>query len=70
MIILVIILIYLVIAHVINFISVADGCYLVDFEDLIANLLWPVFLPYALFRKFFKKQVIICKTENLRAVMG
>ena len=53
--ILVIILIYLVIAHVINFISIADGCYLVDFEDLIANLLWPVLLPYVLFRKFFKK---------------
>ena len=56
MIILVIILIWLVGAHVCNFISVACGGYLMDFEDLIANLLWPILLPYALFRRFILKK--------------
>ena len=56
MIILVIILIYLIGAHVMNFISVACGCYLMDFESLIENLFWPVLLPVALFRRFFLKK--------------
>lgn len=56
MIILITILIYLMGAHVMNFISIACDCYLMDFEDLIANLFWPVLLPYALFRRFFLKK--------------
>lgn len=56
MIILVIILVLSVGAHVMNFISIACDCYLMDFEDLIANLFWPVLLPYALFRRFFLKK--------------
>lgn len=55
MIILVIILIYLIMAHVMNFISIACDCYLMDFEDLIANLFWPVLLPIALFQRFILK---------------
>lgn len=54
--ILIIILILLTSAHVMNFISVACGCYLMDFEDLIANLFWPVLLPIALFRRFILKK--------------
>ena len=54
--ILIIILILLVGAHIMNFISVACGCFLADFEDLIANLFWPVFLPIALFRRFILKK--------------
>ena len=54
--ILIIILIYLIGAHVMNFISVACGCYLMDFKDLIANLFWPVLLPVALFRRFILKK--------------
>lgn len=52
----IIILIYLIGAHVMNFISVACGGYLMDFEDLIANLFWPVFLPIAFFRRFILKK--------------
>jgi hypothetical protein len=54
--ILIIILIYLIMTHVMNFISVACGCYLMDFEGLIENFFWPVLLPYALFRRFFLKK--------------
>ena len=54
--ILIIILILLVGAHVMNFISVACGGYLMDFEDLITNLFWPVLLPVALFRRFILKK--------------
>lgn len=57
-IILIITVIYLLIAHLWNFISVACGCYLVDFEDLIANLFWIICLPIVivqwLYRKFKK----------------
>lgn len=56
MIILVIILIYLAMAHVMNFISIFCDCYLMDSEDLINNLLWPISLPYSLFRRFFLKK--------------
>jgi hypothetical protein len=52
----IIILIYLIMTHVMNFISVACGCYLMDFEGLIENFFWPVLLPYALFRRFFLKK--------------
>ena len=38
--ILVIIIIYLAIAHIFNFVDVANSSYLTDFEDLILNLLW------------------------------
>lgn len=56
MVVLIIILVYLAGAHVMNFISVACGCYLMDFESLIENLFWPVLLPVALFRRFFLKK--------------
>lgn len=56
MIILVIILVLSVGAHVMNFISVACDCYLMNFEDLIDSFLWPVLLPVALFRRFILKK--------------
>lgn len=59
-IILIIILAYLIIAHIINFISVADNCYLCDFEDLISNLLWIIFLPIAIIRRI----ITIIKEKN------
>lgn len=49
-IILIVALVYLIIAHVINFISIACGCYLTEAEDLICNLLWIIFLPIAIIR--------------------
>ena len=52
-IILIIITAYLIIAHIMNYISIACSCYLMDFEDLTANLFWIIFLPVALFRRFF-----------------
>ena len=52
----IIILIYLIGAHVMNFISIACGCYLMDFEGLIENFFWPVLLPVALFRRFILKK--------------
>lgn len=54
--ILVIILILLVGAHVMNFICIACGSFLSDFEELIGNLFWPVVLPIALFRRFILKK--------------
>lgn len=56
MVVFIIILVYLAGAHVMNFISVACGCYLMDFEGLIENLFWPVLLPVALFRRFILKK--------------
>jgi hypothetical protein len=56
MIILVIILILLAGAHVMNFISIACDCYLMDFKGLIENFFWPVLLPVALFRRFILKK--------------
>lgn len=56
MIILIIILVLLIGAHAMNFISVACGCYLMDFESLIENFFWPVLLPVALFRRFILKK--------------
>lgn len=50
-IILIIIIAYLIIAHIINFISIACNCYLCEFEDLIGSLLWIIFLPIAIIRK-------------------
>ena len=65
--ILVIILILLVGAHVMNFISVACGCYLMDFEGLIENFFWPVLLPYALFRRFILKKQLT--NNNSQCIM-
>jgi hypothetical protein len=50
-IILIVILIYLIIAHIINFICIADNCFICDFEDLVYNLLWIIFLPAAIIRR-------------------
>jgi hypothetical protein len=51
-IILIIIISYLIIAHIMNFISIAFDCYLMDYEDLIGNLFWIILLPIALIRRF------------------
>jgi hypothetical protein len=56
MVVLIIILVYLAGIHVMNFISVACGCYLMDFEGLIENFFWPILLPVALFRRFILKK--------------
>ena len=54
-IILIVALVYLIIAHVINFVSVACGCYLTESADLICNLLWIIFLPIAIIRGIIEK---------------
>ncbi len=54
-IILIVAVIYLVVAHIFNYISIACDCYLVDFEDLTANIFWIVMLPIALINRFLKK---------------
>lgn len=58
-IILIIVVIYLLIAHLWNFINVACDCYLTDFVDLICNFFWIVCLPIVtvqwLYRKFKRK---------------
>lgn len=51
---LIIILIYLIGTHIMNFISVICGCYLMDVKDLIEIFFWPVLLPIALFQRFLK----------------
>ena len=53
-IILIIIISYLAIAHIMNYVSIACGCLLCDFEDLTANLFWIVLLPIALIKRFIK----------------
>jgi hypothetical protein len=53
---LVIILILLAGAHVMNFICIACGYFLSDFEELIENLFWFVLLPITLFRRFILKK--------------
>jgi hypothetical protein len=52
-IILIIAIVFLLIAHIFNFISVIvfDG-FLADAEDLLCNFFWPIFLPIALVRRF------------------
>lgn len=50
-IILLIALSYFIIAHIMNFVSIACDCYLCDLEDLIANLLWIILLPVAIIRR-------------------
>jgi predicted permease len=52
--ILVIIIIYLAIAHIFNFVAVACGCLLTDFEDLISNLLWIIMVPAVIVNKIVK----------------
>ena len=54
-IILIITVIYLLIAHLWNFISIAYDCYLVDFSDLICNLFWIVCLPIAIVQRLYRK---------------
>ena len=55
-IILIVVIVYLTIAHIMNYVSLAFDCYLMDFEDLTANLLWIILLPIAIIRRiFFKK---------------
>ncbi len=54
-IILLIAVIYLTIAHIMNYVSVAFGCLLSDFEDLTENLLWIILLPAALIIRAFKE---------------
>jgi len=51
--ILVVIIIYLVIAHIFNFVAVACGCYL-ESEDLIFNLLWLIVVPIVIINKIVK----------------
>lgn len=58
---LIVILAYLIIAHIMNFINVACDCYLCDFEDLISNLLWIIFLPIAIIRRI----ITIIKEKSL-----
>ena len=53
-IILTIIIIYLVIANIMNYVSIACGCFLCDFEDLTANLFWIILLPIALIKRFIR----------------
>lgn len=52
-IVLIIIIIYLIIVQIMNYISVACGCYLIDFEDLTCNIFWIIFLPIAIIRRIF-----------------
>ena len=54
-IILIITVIYLLIAHLWNFISIANDCYLTDFSDLICNLLWIICLPIAIVQRLYRK---------------
>ena len=56
-IILIVILIYLIIAHIINFICIADNCLISDFRDLICNLLWIISLPAAIIRAIKEKML-------------
>lgn len=53
-IILIIVTIHLAGAHIMNYISVAAGCYLMDFEDLTELLFWEILLPYALIVRLIK----------------
>lgn len=53
-IILIIAVVYLLIAHIFNFICIADNCILCDAEDLLCNLFWIVLLPIALIKRFSK----------------
>lgn len=53
-IILIIVTIHLTGAHIMNYISVAAGCYLMDFEDLTEMLLWEILLPCALIVRLIK----------------
>ena len=54
-IILIIVIVYLVGAFIISYISIATGCYLMDFEDLTQMLLWGIFLPYAVIRGLIER---------------
>lgn len=63
-IILIIVTIHLTGAHIMNYISVAAGCYLMDFEDLTQMLLWEILLPYALIVRLIK--TIMEKIKNVR----
>ena len=54
-IILLVAVIYLAIAHIMNYVSIAFGCLLCDFEDLTENLFWIVLLPAALIIRAFKE---------------
>lgn len=64
-IILIIVTIHLAGAHIMNYISVAAGCYLVDFEDLTELLFWEILLPYALIVRLIK--TIKKGIKNVRA---
>jgi hypothetical protein len=64
-IILIIVTIHLTGAHIMNYISVAVGCYLMDFEDLTQMLLWEILLPYALIVRLIK--TIKKGIKNVRA---
>ena len=59
--ILVIIIIYLVIAHIFNFVAVACDC-LLESEELILNLLWIIFVPAAILNEIIKK----CQRKSRR----
>lgn len=59
-IILIITLVYLIIAHIMNFISITCNCYLCDFKDLIGNILWIFFLPIAIIHKI----IVTIKEKN------
>lgn len=54
-IILIVALVYLIIAEVFHFINIACGCFLVDYEDLIFDLLWIIMLPIALIERVIRK---------------
>lgn len=51
-IILLIIVIYLIITHIFNFICIANNCLLADYEDLIMNIFWIVSIFIALIERF------------------
>ena len=53
-IILIIAIIYLIIAFIFCFINLADNCIISDYEDLICNLLWIIFLPLAILKRLIK----------------
>lgn len=51
-IILLIIVIYLIITHIFNFICIANNGLLADYEDLIINIFWIITIPIALIKCF------------------
>lgn len=50
---LIVAVVYLVVVEIFNFIATKDS--VVDEEDLLCNLFWIIFLPYAIIRWLYRK---------------